>query len=147
MIIIKKNMDPPEEAIKQFIMLYQKTKKSGAGKAELKSARETKLAAKNVIIDWMVRTSNDYIHINDQYLILKKKKKMPALNGELIAKAYLDFHSNYISKFSSDHGPEEIAVKFSEFVSFCRTKMGTDVNDLSIAKRKPVSAVIFDSFQ
>jgi hypothetical protein len=132
----------PEDAIKAFITASQEI--SGGTKSS-KEAKDKKAHAKNVIIQFMKNGGMSYIQVDHLFLHLKKNMKKPTVNAEFVARAYKEFQQTELIKLPQAT-IEQVAVKFGEYVFYLQRQMGEETNDLKVNQKKPMSAMLFDSF-
>lgn len=141
----KQTMDTsslPQAAITTFI---HATQELTGGVKSSKEAKERKLAAKMRIVQFMQESKMSYIQVDHLFLCLKTTTKSPTVNSEFLASVYKEFETNQRKNFIGS-SIEQLAAKFSEFIQFMRKKNSENSFDLRLTKKKPMSAMLFESF-
>jgi hypothetical protein len=132
----------PEDAIRAFITATQEI---SGGTQSSKEAKDRKIKAKQVIVQFMQTRNQTYIQVDNMYLNLKKSLRKPPVNAEFISRAYKEFQNTQQQHFVNV-SVEQVAVKFGEYVFYLQKKMAEEHYDVKLSKKKPMSAMLFDSF-
>ena len=135
----------PNDAIQAFIQCHNVMNGDKKSAAEIK---DRKSRAKEVIIQYMLSNHLQYIGAFGIYITLRKKKKRPPINRDFIIKTYKDYEGQKAQLFRNVNNPtlDQIAEKYGDFVVYVQKQMTTNEHDIKMCKKKPMSAMIFDSF-
>ena len=132
-----------DDNLKRAVAIFS-TEKAKAPPNQLNRA---KIEAKDHIVRTMVSQKIPFIKTNDdKYITIRRKQKPRKIDSELIQRAFLEFGSNPRLHGGNDANKEDQAKHFAEYTMKLSKHCGDWTYDLKCTKKKPMQAVVLDSF-